>query len=76
MEENIMGYRAHAPILRSAISDTYGKRPGFFKSLDYGNIAHMAAWVGLGFLAFKSLKAIIYGKAAEAAYEKARHWIH
>jgi hypothetical protein len=47
-------------------------RPSILKSLDYGNIARMLAIAGVGFLAYQSLKALMYGGKAETAFKKAR----
>jgi hypothetical protein len=62
------------PVLQHGPSDALSKAPGFFKSLDYKNIARAAALIGTSVLAFKSLKLLIYGKAAAVAYDKAKGW--
>ena len=67
-----MGYPAlDLPQPRSAIQ-SWPRKAGFFRSLDYGNIARMAGMLGLGYLAFQSLKMLIAGKAASVALDKVR----
>ncbi|MDQ3231165.1 MAG: hypothetical protein M3Q07_05030 [Pseudobdellovibrionaceae bacterium] len=44
--------------------------PSLLKSLDYGNIARMAAIAGLSFLAYRSLKALLLSEMAAVALEK------
>jgi hypothetical protein len=67
-----MGYPVRDPLLLRSAIDPWPRKAGFFKSLDYGNIARMAGLLGLGYLAFKSLKMLVYGKASSAALDKAR----
>lgn len=47
-------------------------RPSILKSLDYGNIARMLAIAGVGFLAYQSLKTLMYERKAETNLNKAR----
>ncbi len=70
-----MGYLAEMPILQGTAANTLSKAPDFVKSLDYKKIAKFAAVAGTSLLAFKSLKMLIYGKAAAAAYQKAKEII-
>lgn len=70
-----MGYPAlDLPPPRPAIQ-SWPRKAGFFRSLDYGNIARMAGILGLGYLAFHSLRMLVYGKAASVALDKARELV-
>jgi hypothetical protein len=60
---SFMGYPAQdLPQPRSAIQ-SWPRKAGFFRSLEYGNIARMAGMVGLGYLAFQTIKMLVNGKA-------------
>jgi hypothetical protein len=70
-----MGYLAQMPVLQDAAASTLSKAPDFVKSIDSKKIVKYAAIAGAGILAFQSLKLLVYGKAAAAAYEKAKEII-
>ncbi|HET9237832.1 MAG TPA: hypothetical protein VFO10_11305 [Oligoflexus sp.] len=58
-----MGYPAQDLLLPRSAIQSWPRKAGFFRSLDYENIARMAGIVGLGFLAIQTLKMLVRGKA-------------
>jgi hypothetical protein len=60
---SFMGYPAQDLLLPRPAIQSYPRKVGFWRSLDYGNIARMAGIVGLGYLALRTLKMLTYGKS-------------
>lgn len=57
-----MGYPAQDLLLPRSAIQSWPRKVGFWRSLDYGNIARMAGVVGLSYLALRTLKMLASGK--------------